>query len=250
MIRVSIIGGGKVANHLINAFLGASNIQLIEVFVRNTNKLKEHKSQINITSNLQKLKDADLYIIAVSDDAIEEISSKISVQGLVVHTSGAVSLKAISNTNRRGVFYLLQSFSNNKKVDFKEVPFCLETEKSKDLKLLEEVALAIGQKIYHIDSKQRSYLHVAAVFVNNFTNHLYSVGNEICKENNIPFGILFPLIEETAAKVAILSPEKAQTGPALRNDINTIKKHLNVLDDKHRELYKTITESIINGKKL
>ncbi|CAM1366919.1 Rossmann-like and DUF2520 domain-containing protein [Tenacibaculum xiamenense] len=250
MIRVVIIGGGKVANHLIKAFLNASDVQLAQIYARNIKQIKEYEHQTELTDDLQKLKKADVYIISVSDDAIEKVSSNIIEQGLVVHTSGTVSLMSLKNKGRKGIFYLLQSFSKDKEVNFDEIPFCLEAENDKDLKLLEKLALTIGKKVYHISSEQRSYLHVAAVFVNNFTNHLYSVGNDICDKYNVPFEVLYPLIKETALKVESLSPKEAQTGPAVRNDKNTIKKHLSILNKNQQELYKTLTDSIINGKKL
>ena len=145
---------------------------------------------------------------------------------------------------------MLQTFSKDKKVDFSEIPFCLEAENANDYKTLEIVAKAIGKKIYPISSEQRNTLHVAAVFVNNFTNHLYKIGNDICKENEVPFEILQSLIKETASKIETLSPEKAQTGPAIRNDKKTIKNHLNLLDKNQQEIYKIFTKSIQNGDKL
>ena len=106
--------------------------------------------------------------------------------------------------------------------------------------------------MFNIDSNQRKSLHIAAVFVCNFVNHLYKIGNEICNENNIDFEILKPLIQETANKILKLSPEEAQTGPAKRNDSTTINKHLAILtDENQKEIYKLLTKSIIdNGKKL
>ncbi len=250
MIRVVIIGGGKVANHLVKAFLNTSDVQLIQIYARNIEQIKEYEHKTDLTNNLQKLKKADVYIISVSDDAIEEVSSNITENGLVVHTSGTVSLNTLKNKGRKGIFYLLQSFSKDKEVNFNEIPFCLEAENDEDFKLLKRLALTIGEKVYQITSEQRSYLHVAAVFVNNFTNHLYAVGNDICDKYNVPFEVLYPLIKETALKIETLSPKEAQTGPAVRNDINTIKKHISVLDENQQELYKTLTDSIINGKKL
>ncbi|SEB52687.1 NADP oxidoreductase coenzyme F420-dependent [Tenacibaculum sp. MAR_2009_124] len=250
MIRIVIIGGGKVANHLIKAFLNTSDVQLIQIYARNIEQVKQYEDQTDLTDNLQKLKKADVYIISVSDDAIEEVSSNVTEKGLVVHTSGTVSMNSLKNAGKKGIFYLLQSFSKDKEVNFDEIPFCLEAENDEDLELLEQLALTIGKKVYHITSEQRSYLHVAAVFVNNFTNHLYSIGNDLCDKYNVPFDVLYPLIKETALKIETLSPKEAQTGPAIRNDNTTIKKHLDVLNKHQQELYKTLTDSIINGKKL
>jgi predicted short-subunit dehydrogenase-like oxidoreductase (DUF2520 family) len=120
----------------------------------------------------------------------------------------------------------------------------LEAENKADYLLLEKLAKAIGIKIYSVNSEQRKALHVAAVFVNNFTNHLYKIGNDICEENKVPFEILYPLIDETAQKIKMLSPQKAQTGPAIRDDKKTVKNHLELLNNKQQKIYKIITKSI------
>ena len=121
---------------------------------------------------------------------------------------------------------------------------CPSTEN--DLKLLEKLARYLGKKIYHITSEQRKAIHVAAVFANNFTNHLYKIANDICETHQVPFEILHPLIKETAKKIQVLSPALAQTGPAVRKDAETIKNHLFLLSEKQQEIYKIITKSIQN----
>ncbi|HSN48940.1 MAG TPA: DUF2520 domain-containing protein, partial [Flavobacterium sp.] len=128
----------------------------------------------------------------------------------------------------------------------------LESENETDFELLRIVAETISKKVYDINSVQRKALHISAVFVNNFVNHLYQIGNEICIENKLPFEVLKPLILETANKVMNLSPREAQTGPAIRNDEQTIAGHLDfLLDENQKKIYKTLTQSIQNnGKKL
>ncbi len=234
MIKVVILGNGNVASHLTDAFEKAKGIEVIQL-----NSRKKHR-----------LSNIDIVIIAVSDDAITEVSSKIDKNTLVVHTSGSVSINSLKNNGNKGVFYPLQTFSKNRKVDFSEVPFCLEAQNETDLQFLEKLAASIGKNTYHINSSQRKSLHVAAVFVNNFVNHLYKIGNDLCDEYNVPFKILQPLIKETAAKIENLSPEEAQTGPAKRNDEKTIKNHLDLLQTNQQKIYKTLTESIRHGKKL
>ena len=253
MTKVSIIGSGNVAQHLIQAFLLNSKIELVQVLARNKKSITHLLDTTKITSDYDQLQDADIYIIAVSDDAITEVSSQLPFNSqLVVHTSGTVGLDALNNKNRKGVFYPLQTFSKNKAVDFKTIPMCLEAENETDLKLLQKVASCISESVYEINSQQRKALHVAAVFVNNFVNHLYQIGNEICEANQIPFAILKPLIQETAAKIMTLSPKEAQTGPAKRNDLKTIEAHQQFLTDKNQAtIYKLLTQSIQNnGKKL
>ena len=257
MVKIVIIGSGNVAQHLIAAFQNAqilgSEIQLIQVYSRQTANVSHLVDLEQITNDLDTLAEADLYIIAVSDDAIGVISSQLPFKNrLVVHTSGSVPLHALDEDNRKGVFYPLQTFTKNKAVDFKIIPICLESENATDYQLLDKVAKSISEKVFAINSEQRKALHVAAVFVNNFTNHLYQIGQEICEENQVPFEILKPLIAETANKIIVLSPEEAQTGPAKRNDTATIEAHEAFLSQaNHLNIYKTLTQSILeNGKKL
>lgn len=252
MIRIVIIGGGNVATHLAKAFNETKETSLVQVYARKNIQLEPFKNFTATTNSLELLKDADVYIIAVADDAITNVSSKIKKKnGLIVHTSGSVSMDALKNKGRKGVFYLLQSFSKTKDVNFNDIPFCLESENKSDLKLLEKLAKLIGKNIYHINSKQRKSLHVAAVFVNNFTNHMYKIGADICKEHQVPFEVLQPLIKETSLKIKELPPNKAQTGPAKRNDQKTIQNHLELLNKKQQEIYQLITKSIqSDGKKL
>jgi predicted short-subunit dehydrogenase-like oxidoreductase (DUF2520 family) len=252
MIKVAIIGGGNVATHLANAFCKTNEVSLVQMYARNIEQIQHLKEVTPITNSIELLTEADVYIIAVSDDAIGDVSHKIEQKnGLVVHTSGSVAMQSLQNTGRKGIFYLLQSFSKDKDVNFDEIPFCLEAENEEDLQLLEALAKSIGKKIYRINSEQRKRLHVAAVFVNNFTNHMYKIGADICNEHQVPFEVLLPLIQETAQKITELSPEAAQTGPAKRNDQKTIQNHLALLNAEQQEIYKLITKSIQqNGKEL
>jgi predicted short-subunit dehydrogenase-like oxidoreductase (DUF2520 family) len=257
MVKISIIGSGNVAQHLIAALQKTQNIgndiELVQVYSRKRESLTSLLDSNTIVTDFNDLVEADLYIIAVSDDAIASVSDQFPFKNsLVVHTSGSAPLSCLNNNNRKGVFYPLQTFTKNKKVDFKDIPICLETENSNDFQLLEKVAKSISEKVFVINSEQRKALHVAAVFVNNFTNHLYQIGSAICKENQVPFEILKPLIQETAQKIVEISPEDAQTGPAKRNDIKTIEAHQSFLTNENQlTIYKILTQSIQNnGKEL
>ena len=192
MISVLLVGKGNVATHLRNTFLSIDNIVFTQISSR----------------DLTNIPKADITIIAVTDDAIAEVSSKIK-NPLVVHTSGACSINELKNTTNKGVFYMLQTFSLEKKVELNEVPFCLEAENKKDEDQLKELANLLSKKIYTVKSEQRKALHVAAVFVNNFTNYMYKIGNDICKEHQVPFDILLPLIKETASKIETLLKYKS-----------------------------------------
>lgn len=254
MIKATVIGSGNVAQHLIQAFLKSDTIALQQVFSRQKESVSHLVDDSKIATNWQHLLESDIYIIAVSDSAIAEVSSNLPFKNrFVVHTSGGVPLEELDSKNRRGVFYPLQTFTKDKEVDFSKIPICLESEVDDDYTTLEDLAEAINTKHYLISSNQRKSLHVAAVFVNNFTNHLYQIGKEICAEHQLPFEILKPLIAETAEKVQHLSPLEAQTGPAKRNDQNTIQAHLALLtNNMQKEIYKILTQSIqqSNVKKL
>lgn len=249
MIKVILLGSGNVATHLFQAFSKASEVEVVQVFSRTISKDFPESIQ---TSNFTQILDADVYIICVSDNAIQSVSNQLQIENrLVVHTSGSTDFDMLDAKNKRGVFYPLQTFSKNKEVNFSEIPICLETENTSDYATLEKLAKSISNSVNKIDGKQRKALHVSAVFVCNFTNHLYQIGNEICKENNIPFHILQPLIEETAQKIKTLSPQEAQTGPAVRNDSKTIEKHIDFLTKStQKEIYKILTKSIQNVEKL
>ncbi|SFZ91413.1 NADP oxidoreductase coenzyme F420-dependent [Flaviramulus basaltis] len=246
MISVVILGAGNVATHLFKAFNKAENVSVIQWFNRSLDTINQYKNKVDITNDLNNLKNADVYILAVSDDVIEELSSKLPFENrLVVHTSGSVSVYDIDKKQKRGVLYPLQTFSKNAKIDFANVPICIETIDKKNFPLLKELALSIGSPIKKVNSDQRRVLHLAAVFVNNFTNQLYRIGHEITESEGAEFDLLKPLILETAKKVQEISPYMAQTGPAKRNDKKTIKKHLKILkSEHHKDIYKLLTTSI------
>ena len=253
MIKITLIGSGNVAQHLIKAFDKSETIEIAQVFSRKKETLASLIEFDKIVDDFQDLKEADLYIIAVTDNAISEVSKQLPfINQLVVHTSGTASIETLDDKNRKGVFYPLQTFSKNKDVDFSVIPICLEAENTFDFRVLDTVAKSISKAVFPINSEQRKALHVAAVFVNNFTNHLYQIGQEICEENKVPFEILKPLIQETADKINTLNPTDAQTGPAKRNDSTTIETHLDYLtDENQKNIYKILTQSIQNnGKKL
>ncbi|MFC2110092.1 Rossmann-like and DUF2520 domain-containing protein [Bacteroidota bacterium] len=246
MISITLLGGGNVATHLADLFLQTAGIKLHQIYNRTLSSIEIFKNRTSTTDSFENLIDSDIYIICVSDNAIKKIADKLSNKnGLIVHTSGSMDLEALGNQKRKGVFYPLQSFTKNKEVDFQSIPICLEASNTEDEILLNNLAKNISNNIYKIDSSQRKSLHVAAVFVNNFVNHLYKIGEDICQKNNIPFEILHPLILETATKLNTLTPKQAQTGPAVRNDKETIKIHQAALNLEHKEIYQLLTKAIL-----
>lgn len=253
MNSIVIFGTGNVAHHLSKAFSSAKDFRVIQVYNHKPESLKSFSTETETTINLAKVKPADIYLMAVKDDAISEIADHIIYKdALMLHTSGAVDIEVFSNFSRRGVFYPLQTFSKNKEVDFSQIPLCIEANKKDDLQLLESLGKSISENVYHINSQQRRSLHVAAVFVSNFVNYLYTEGEAICKKNNIPFEILQPLIMETASKVTRMSPMEAQTGPAKRNDVGVLQSHLSQLNKEQQKIYSLLTQSIqaLHGKEL
>jgi predicted short-subunit dehydrogenase-like oxidoreductase (DUF2520 family) len=169
-----------------------------------------------------------------------------------VHTSGSVPLETLSGISSNiGVFYPVQTLSFGKKVDFRHVPVCLEANDEENFSRLESLAQKISGKTYRLDSHQRSVLHMAAVFACNFTFHMYTLAADILKAEDIEPGILHSLIEETANKAVNVKPGTGQTGPAAREDMKVIEKHLELLKDnqQYADIYKLITDSIIRYKK-
>lgn len=244
MIKLVILGAGNVATHLFNAFLESENVVVVQVYNRSLPALNPFTKKTQTTISMAELKEADVYLICAKDDAVESLAEQIPFKNkLIVHTSGSVPMLRVSNKN--GVFYPLQTFSKQVPVDFSEIPICLEASDESSFKTLQNLAESISKKTYSISSEQRKTLHLAAVFVCNFTNYLYTIGEEICKENKVSFDILHALLQETARKASITSPKKIQTGPAVRNDQKTIEQHLVQLENPNfKEIYTLLTQSI------
>ncbi len=248
MISVTLLGAGNVATHLFKAFKTSNQITVKQWFNRNIDAISTYESEVEITDNIDALEAADVFIIAVSDNAVANVSKSLTVKNqLVVHTSGSVNVHDLDKKHRRGVFYPLQSFSKKATLNFADVPICIETLNKSDYPILKTLATAIGSPVKKINSDQRRVLHLAAVFVNNFTNQMYRIAHEIVESEAAEFDLLKPLILETAKKVQDISPYMAQTGPAKRNDTKTINKHIAILEDEqHQEIYKLLTQSIQN----
>lgn len=251
--KIILIGAGNVATHL-GLALYKSGVEVLQVFSRNLKKAKQlaQKLEAKPINDLSKItKKGTIYIIAVHDDAIREVAEQLAYlkgeKRLFVHTSGATPSTVFKGVFKNyGVFYPLQTFSIDRKADFQNIPICIDTKKEKRISILQELADQLSPKVYQINDLERSVLHVAAVFVNNFTNHLFHIGEQICEEGNVDFDILRPLIQETAAKVQFNKPLSMQTGPAKRGDSKTIQRHLNHLKDQSdfKEFYELLTKSI------
>ena len=244
MTRLVICGTGNVARHFFDAFHSSEEVNVVQVAGRNRQALAYFDKHTDTTEDFSGLRKADVYLLAVSDSAIATVARQLK-DGLVVHCAGSTSIDRLPEGGRRGVFYPLQTFSKELKVNFNNVPLCLEAENEADYRVLEDLAHSISGKTFRVRSEQRLDLHLAAVFVNNFSNHLFHVGQALCEQKGLPFEILLPLIEETIRKIRYMSPFEAQTGPARRNDIYTQQLQLEQIENKaYQAIYKSITHSI------
>ncbi len=258
MLNIVLIGAGNVGFHL-GHILVEKNQKIVQIFSRKTKNAKQLAQSLNssYTTQLKEIRpNADLYILAVSDAAIEWVAAALaqiplSQKALVVHTSGATPSTVLKPYFKQyGIFYPLQTFSKSRVSNFDNIPICIHANRQPLRRKLEKLAQLLSPKVYLVDDQQRAILHVAAVFVNNFTNHLFQVGETILEKENLSFDILKPLIQETAEKIKQHPAKKMQTGPAIRGDQNTIDKHLDFLNKypDFQELYQRLTTSIQQNK--
>lgn len=247
-----IAGTGRLAEHL-SVAIQRSGFNVEQVYGRNLSKatILAEKIGAHAIDNLCDLNpETTLCILAISDDAIAELSEAIPVfKGLLVHTSGFRGLEEIHPKHiRRGVFYPLQTFTKGRATDFSEVPFFVEADKKEDAELLMHIASRMSKSVRISSFSERQFLHLAAVFVSNFSNSLYVTGKEILEQKGLDFSLLHPLILETAAKAVASDPFEGQTGPARRNDKGTIAKHLQMLHENPEvaAIYQLLTERILH----
>ncbi|MGK6343370.1 Rossmann-like and DUF2520 domain-containing protein [Chryseobacterium sp. DT-3] len=243
-MQTVIIGSGNVAYHMAKAF-SLNNIPLIQVFGRNGEELKKISGELNVPYSTEHLQDADLYIICVSDNSVENVSGLITKKNcLVAHTSGSLPKEILKGEYRKSSFYPLQTFSKSKELDYEKTPFFIETENAQDKQLLFEIASKISENVMESSYEKRKYIHLTAVFACNFVNHLFARAKEISDSQEIPFNYFLPLIDETVQKIHEIEPKAAQTGPAVRNDVRILELHEQLLKDESLEIYKTMNHSI------
>lgn len=247
--KISIVGSGNVAFQLAKVF-SENKLPIVEIISRN----REEGEKLAALYNLYFQKETTAYspqgeivIFAVADDAIAPLAQKLKVRDkIIAHTSGMASmheLKAASNFY--GSFYPLQTFTKNRKVDFNTIPILIDGNNENVIKVLSELAKLISNKVHFLKDEKRSELHLAAVLVNNFSNHLFALAEDYCKTNDLDFSLLHPLILETAHKSILNSPKEIQTGPAKRNDEKTIEKHLShISNETLKNIYLYFTKSI------
>ncbi|MCB9278420.1 MAG: DUF2520 domain-containing protein [Lewinellaceae bacterium] len=250
---IILVGAGNLATRL-GLRLAEKNIQVLQVYNRTPERASALASRIGAqpVADIRGIDPAGrLFILAVADQAVPELAAALTPlnapERLFVHTSGSLPSTILAPAfSRYGVFYPLQTFTKNRTPDFDEIPVCVHAAAEADLRVLEALGQRVSRKIYRINDEERAAAHIAAVFANNFTNHLYGIAERLLAENGLPFDLIRPLILETALKVQSESPAPMQTGPARRNDRETIRRHLEALG-RHPEwasLYRLITESI------
>jgi len=248
-MKITIFGTGNVATHLGKAFFAAGHA-ISQVWSRNKDRAKGLATLLDaeaIDDRVALDRDADLYVLAVSDDAIAPLAARMPpVRGVVVHCSGATPLAILAGSHDCGVVYPLQSLSKNAVLDIRTVPFAVEGNSAATTSLLLGLMRQLSPTSFICNSQQRLALHVAAVFANNFSNALFQISHEILQENGLSFDLLKPLILETAQKVQTHIPGEVQTGPAKRADGKTIERHLDFLgkNPDREKIYRIMTERI------
>lgn len=251
--KIVLIGTGKLAGILGNA-LHQAGFRIVQVYGRNLEKAVRLASGLNskaISSFNELVKDADLYIIAVSDDAIYQMSRVlVGVRGICVHTSGSVQMDVFQDVATNfGVFYPLQTFSEGRNIILQEVPFLIEGNNPDTASRLIEIASSISDNVFHCNSGERKTVHLSAVFVSNFINAMLGIGEELITQTNLPFEILHPLVKETVAKALENGAVKSQTGPAIRGDKQTMQAHIQLLENRPElaSVYQQVSAIIMKG---
>jgi predicted short-subunit dehydrogenase-like oxidoreductase (DUF2520 family) len=249
---IVIIGAGRVAWHL-GKRLRSKGLPIAQVLNRDLERARALGEALYApySNDWQDiLPHADWVLMAVRDDAIASVAAEFTPyleHALVTHTSGATPGKVLQvYCQRFGVFYPLQSFSLERTPLWSKIPFCVDADEDADVLFLKKMAKTIGNLVYRVNDDQRALLHVAAVFANNFANHCFAIAEKLLDEQDLPFEMLHPLMEETLAKAIHDSPVKMQTGPAVRGDEDTIARHLKLLQNhpEYEALYRQLSLSI------
>ncbi len=249
-MKIVMLGAGNLATNL-GLALKKQGHEILQVYSRTYDAAEQLARQTvsEATTRLNRIvRGADLYILSVSDDAMEEVLWHFPFRdAFLVHTAGSVPMDILKGyVDHCGVVYPLQTFSKERTVDFQGIPLCLEASSPEKQNLLEKMAYSLSGNVHHVNSYQRQYLHVAAVFACNFTNYMFTQAESILYDKNMAFDLLAPLIRETVDKALAGSPARSQTGPARRGDQQTLQRHLNLLahSDKLQKLYSFVSDAI------
>lgn len=257
-MRIVLIGAGNVGFQLGSALIKAG-LTIDQVYSRTEASAKALALLCNCsyTSDTNSIiTDADVYLVAVRDEAVRDLLKSFTFNpALIAHTSGSLGLDVFPPImTRTGVLYPLQTFTKNTIVEFSTLTICIEGNTGESQSELTLLAKKLSDKIFITTTDQRKTIHLAAVFANNFTNHLFAISSELLEKENLPYTILHPLILETARKAVEFNPTEIQTGPAKRGDSQIMDAHLQMLGEKSKlaELYRLLSKSILekHGKNL
>ena len=253
-----MIGIGNVANHIAQSFQSYKNVNLLQVFNhRNSKETKQFSEYFScdLATDFSRINaNADVYIIAVKDDAIVEVVKNLStlkLKGIVVHTSGSIDMSMLNGVSKRiGVYYPLQTFYKDACIDWETTPLLIEGNSKSVEKKLKQLANSVSKKVKVVNSKNRLQIHLAAVVACNFTNAMYVSAYEIIEKNlsKKDTDLLLPIMQHSFQKLQKIHPKKSQTGPAMRNDKLVMKKHLDLIKKNKQltQVYKTLSDLIVS----
>jgi len=249
-MKIVIVGSGNAAT-VLGKLIKRAGHDVVQVLSRNELHAKKLADILDCESGnyiTTPYKDADLYLFALTDNALHHLYEHVQLEDkLIVHTCGSVSKNVLTEiSEKHGVIYPLQSL-NKDSGDLPQIPLLIDGSTTEILSYLMKFAKTISNDVSAANDEERLKFHVAAVFVNNFTNHLYAIADDFCTQENIDFRKLMPLIAETAERIKKFPPKEVQTGPALRQDIYTLGKHLKMLsaDPDLKYIYLKLSESIL-----
>lgn len=251
-MKIVLIGAGNLATCLGRALQLAKH-EIRQVYSRTLSSAQQLADRLDAAavSDIEEVtKDADLYIISVKDSALESVIRQLCVgreERIFVHTAGSMPMNIFSGRAKHfGVIYPMQTFSKAREVDFREIPIFLEASSESVYAEINELARSISSRIYKLNSADRRYLHLSAVWACNFVNHCYNISSEVLEQKGIPFSVMLPLIDETARKIHTMQPKDAQTGPAVRYDENVIRAQMELMgfDADSQKLYESLSVNI------
>lgn len=249
-LKIGIVGMGNVGVHFLQRLidLGYSHVT---VYSRSGNNLPASMNvkDVQFTNDFKEFIDFDLVFCAVNDNTMLEMIQLVSKYAPVVSVSGTVNLNHLETKYPVGTFYPLQSFKSDQSIHWEGLPLFIEAQDPEFNTFLMKLAKEFSGNAIQLSEDKRQYLHVAAVFANNFTNHIIDLAAHYCNEHQIEFDWLKPLINQTMEKIQTNNPHDIMTGPAVRNDQSTIKKHLELLEPDQKTIYQTLTKSIIKHHK-
>ncbi len=255
-MKTVLIGAGNVATHL-GLAIKSAGMNVVQVWSRTLASARQLGDMLGcgFTADMDEVvRDADLYIISVSDDALRGVVEALCPsrrEAVFVHTAGSMPMDIFSGcADCYGVLYPMQTFSKAKEIDFKKVPVLVEASSSEVMHVVESFAGKITDTVCRLDSEGRKWLHLAAVFACNFSNYCCSVAYDLLQKRGIPFSVMLPLVTETAGKLSALTPREAQTGPAARGDVKLLEEQEKMLacDDRLAQIYRLVSQGIMHNR--